>query len=40
MKIHLPSLDELEDVVDRFTPYGLTTTRRTRAFEVGTNPYR
>jgi Lrp/AsnC family leucine-responsive transcriptional regulator len=26
MKLHLRSIDELEDVLDRFTPYGLTTT--------------
>jgi Lrp/AsnC family leucine-responsive transcriptional regulator len=26
MKLHLRSIDDLEDVLDRFTPYGLTTT--------------
>jgi Lrp/AsnC family leucine-responsive transcriptional regulator len=26
MKLQLPSIDELEEVLDRFTPYGLTTT--------------
>jgi Lrp/AsnC family leucine-responsive transcriptional regulator len=26
LRIHLRSIDELEDVLDRFTPYGLTTT--------------
>jgi Lrp/AsnC family leucine-responsive transcriptional regulator len=26
MKLYLRSIDELEDVLDRFTPYGLTTT--------------
>jgi Lrp/AsnC family transcriptional regulator, leucine-responsive regulatory protein len=26
LKLHLPSIDELEDVLDRFTPYGRTTT--------------
>lgn len=26
MRIHLRSIDDLEDVLDRFTPYGLTTT--------------
>jgi Lrp/AsnC family leucine-responsive transcriptional regulator len=26
MKVQLPSIDELEEVLDRFTPYGLTTT--------------
>jgi Lrp/AsnC family leucine-responsive transcriptional regulator len=26
MRFHLRSIDELEDVLDRFTPYGLTTT--------------
>ena len=25
-RLHLRSLDELEEVLDRFTPYGLTTT--------------
>jgi Lrp/AsnC family transcriptional regulator, leucine-responsive regulatory protein len=25
-RLHLRSIDELEDVLDRFTPYGLTTT--------------
>jgi Lrp/AsnC family leucine-responsive transcriptional regulator len=26
LKLHLRSIDELEDVLDRFTPYGRTTT--------------
>jgi Lrp/AsnC family leucine-responsive transcriptional regulator len=26
MKLHLRAIDELEEVLDRFTPYGLTTT--------------
>jgi Lrp/AsnC family leucine-responsive transcriptional regulator len=26
LRFHLRSIDELEDVLDRFTPYGLTTT--------------
>jgi Lrp/AsnC family transcriptional regulator, leucine-responsive regulatory protein len=26
LRLHLRSIDELEDVLDRFTPYGLTTT--------------
>jgi Lrp/AsnC family leucine-responsive transcriptional regulator len=26
MKLYLRSIDELEDVLDRFTPFGLTTT--------------
>jgi Lrp/AsnC family transcriptional regulator, leucine-responsive regulatory protein len=26
LRVHLRSIDELEDVLDRFTPYGLTTT--------------
>lgn len=26
MRLHLRSIDDLEDVLDRFTPYGLTTT--------------
>lgn len=26
MKLHLRSIDELEEILDRFTPYGLTTT--------------
>jgi Lrp/AsnC family transcriptional regulator, leucine-responsive regulatory protein len=26
VRLHLRSIDELEDVLDRFTPYGLTTT--------------
>jgi Lrp/AsnC family transcriptional regulator, leucine-responsive regulatory protein len=26
IKLHLRAIDELEDVLDRFTPYGLTTT--------------
>lgn len=26
LKLHLRSIDELEDILDRFTPYGLTTT--------------
>jgi Lrp/AsnC family leucine-responsive transcriptional regulator len=26
LRIHLRSIDELEEVLDRFTPYGLTTT--------------
>jgi Lrp/AsnC family transcriptional regulator, leucine-responsive regulatory protein len=26
MRLHLRAIDELEDVLDRFTPYGLTTT--------------
>jgi Lrp/AsnC family leucine-responsive transcriptional regulator len=26
MKLHLRSIDELEELLDRFTPYGLTTT--------------
>jgi Lrp/AsnC family leucine-responsive transcriptional regulator len=26
MKVLLPAIDELEEVLDRFTPYGLTTT--------------
>jgi Lrp/AsnC family leucine-responsive transcriptional regulator len=26
VKLHLRSIDELEDVLDRFTPFGLTTT--------------
>jgi Lrp/AsnC family transcriptional regulator, leucine-responsive regulatory protein len=26
MKLHLRSMDDLEDILDRFTPYGLTTT--------------
>jgi Lrp/AsnC family transcriptional regulator, leucine-responsive regulatory protein len=26
LRLHLRSIDDLEDVLDRFTPYGLTTT--------------
>jgi Lrp/AsnC family transcriptional regulator, leucine-responsive regulatory protein len=26
LRLHLRSMDDLEDVLDRFTPYGLTTT--------------
>jgi Lrp/AsnC family transcriptional regulator, leucine-responsive regulatory protein len=26
IKLYLPAIDELEEVLDRFTPYGLTTT--------------
>jgi Lrp/AsnC family leucine-responsive transcriptional regulator len=26
MRFHLRSIDDLEEVLDRFTPYGLTTT--------------
>jgi Lrp/AsnC family transcriptional regulator, leucine-responsive regulatory protein len=26
MRLHLRSIDELEEILDRFTPYGLTTT--------------
>jgi len=26
MRLQLRSIDDLEDVLDRFTPYGLTTT--------------
>ena len=26
MRVHLRSIDELEEILDRFTPYGLTTT--------------
>jgi Lrp/AsnC family leucine-responsive transcriptional regulator len=26
LRLHLRAIDELEDVLDRFTPYGLTTT--------------
>ena len=26
LKLHLRAIDELEDLLDRFTPYGLTTT--------------
>jgi Lrp/AsnC family transcriptional regulator, leucine-responsive regulatory protein len=26
MRLHLRAIDDLEDVLDRFTPYGLTTT--------------
>ena len=26
LKLHLRSIDELEDILDRFTPYGRTTT--------------
>jgi Lrp/AsnC family leucine-responsive transcriptional regulator len=26
MRLHLRSIDELEDVLDRFTPHGQTTT--------------
>jgi Lrp/AsnC family leucine-responsive transcriptional regulator len=26
MKLHLRQMDDLEDILDRFTPYGLTTT--------------
>ena len=26
MRLHLRSIDDLEETLDRFTPYGLTTT--------------
>ena len=26
LRLHLRSIDELEETLDRFTPYGLTTT--------------
>jgi Lrp/AsnC family transcriptional regulator, leucine-responsive regulatory protein len=26
LRLHLPAIDDLEDILDRFTPYGLTTT--------------
>jgi Lrp/AsnC family transcriptional regulator, leucine-responsive regulatory protein len=35
MRLHLRSIDELEAVLDRFTPYGLTTTSIIHSTPVG-----
>jgi Lrp/AsnC family leucine-responsive transcriptional regulator len=35
LKLHLRSIDDLEDVLDRFTPYGQTTTSIVHSAPVG-----
>jgi Lrp/AsnC family transcriptional regulator, leucine-responsive regulatory protein len=34
LRLHLRSIDDLEDVLDRFTPYGLTTTSTIHSMPV------
>src|ERR671933_457545 len=38
LKLHLRSIDELEDVLDRFTPYGRTTTSIIHSSPVDRRP--
>jgi len=38
VKLHLPSVDDLEDVLDRFTPHGLTTTSIVHSAPVPRRP--